>query len=81
MWFVMQAAAEGQIALTITSQFHSFVPGVFIQRPLQEDQLKIFHIYVSTDVLCLHHDKVVGNYVVRIFHSLSFFFFFPQEAA
>lgn len=50
MWFVMQAAAEGQIALTITSQFHSFVPGVFIQWPLQEDQLKIFHIYVSTDV-------------------------------
>ena len=35
MWFVMQAAAEGQIALTITLQFHSFVPGVFIQWPAE----------------------------------------------
>lgn len=38
----------------------------------RKNSLKQFHTDVSTDVLCLQHAKVVGNYAARFFHSLFF---------
>lgn len=71
----MKVAAENQITVTLYFQrgnvgFHC---GLFMESAFSGHYRKNSLKYSTlTELLCLQPEKVVGNYVARLFHSLFF---------